>query len=272
MGHTRPNLLSIAGCDPSGGAGIAADLKTFATHQVYGMAVVTALTAQNTRGVFAVHQPDVQFLERQLTAVLDDVKVHGVKIGMVGNIAAIGCIAYQLKMRAVPHIVLDPVLVATSGDALSEPGVAAALCRDLLPLSEIITPNGPEVAALTGLPMPRSEAEQVAAGQALLAMGARAVLVKGGHSEGDEAVDVLVRAGDVRRFAAPRLALSSTHGTGCTLSSALAAGLAQGMALEAAVERAKAYVYGAIAHSAALDVGLGHGPLDHGWMMDRPSH
>jgi hydroxymethylpyrimidine kinase/phosphomethylpyrimidine kinase len=262
---SRPNVLSIAGCDPSGGAGIAADLKTFAAFDVYGMAVVSALTAQNTRAVYAIHQPPLDVLDQQLRAVLSDVTVHGVKIGMLGNAESALCVAGYIQHYSLPHIVLDPVVAASTGAALGTSDMSAALLRHLVPLCDVITPNGPEIAALTGLPAPMSEAEQITAGQVLLRFGARAVVVKGGHSQGDEAVDVLVREGDVRRFARPRQALGERHGTGCTLSSALAAGLALGWPLEVAVERAKDYVFGALLASDQLAVGSGAGPLDHGW-------
>lgn len=266
MMSRRPNLLSIAGCDPSGGAGIAADLKTFAAFDVYGMAVITALTAQNTRGVYAIHQSPLPFFDQQISAVLDDVRVDGLKLGMMGSVEIVKSVAAHIRSRSLPHCVLDPVLVATSGDGLSEQGVGAALVSELMPLCEVITPNGPEIASLTGLAQPQTEDEQVEAGRALCARGARAVLVKGGHSQGDEAVDMLVWEGGVRRFAAPRLRTQNTHGTGCTLSSALAAGLAKGWPLAEAVERAKAYVHGAISHGHEVVVGQGHGPLYHGWM------
>jgi hydroxymethylpyrimidine/phosphomethylpyrimidine kinase len=267
MSAAIANVLSIAGCDPSGGAGIAADLKTFAAFRVYGMAVITALTAQNTLGVSAIHYPPPAFLDQQLDVLMRDIRLDGIKIGMVGSAGAVEVIARHVRAQPQAHCVLDPVMVASSGDALSCGDVAEAVCHHLLSLCDVITPNGPEIAALTGLPMPRHRDEQEQAGRALLARGARAVLVKGGHSEEREAIDVLVEADSVRYFSAPRLVTRHTHGTGCTLSSAVAAGLAQGLNLGDAVARAKDFVHGAMAHADVLDVGAGtgHGPLDHNW-------
>ena len=256
------NVLSIAGSDPSGGAGVQADLKTFAAFGCYGMAAVTALTVQNTRGVEGVHTPPPAFAAAQVAAVLADIRVDAIKIGMLASGAIARAIADVLRARAALGaacpIVLDPVLVATSGDALATPDLVEGL-RCLYPLATLLTPNLPEAEALTGERAPADAALR------LQADGARAVLVKGGHADGPEAVDTLFVAGALpRSFAAPRLDSTNTHGTGCTLSAAIAALLAQGADLGAAIEGAKAYVGAAIAGADALDVGHGHGPLHHG--------
>jgi hydroxymethylpyrimidine/phosphomethylpyrimidine kinase len=261
---TIPIALTIAGSDSSGGAGVQADLKTFAALGVYGASVVTALTAQNTQGVRAVHDAPAEFIAAQLDAVLSDLDIRAVKIGMVSRVAAIAVIAEQLRGWTGAPVVLDPVMVATSGDRLLARDAVDALRRDLFPLAAIVTPNLPEAAALLDAPLAASEAEMEAQGRRLLAFGARAVLVKGGHAEGAESVDLLVRAdAPLMRLSAPRIATPNTHGTGCTLSSAIAAGLAKGLALDDAVRTAKDYVSAAIAASGRLKVGSGHGPVHH---------
>ncbi|RYC33179.1 bifunctional hydroxymethylpyrimidine kinase/phosphomethylpyrimidine kinase [Lichenibacterium minor] len=258
-----PNLLSIAGSDPSGGAGIQADLKTFSALGCYGMAALTALTAQNTRGVSAVHVPPPEFLTAELDAVFADVRVDAVKIGMLATGDMVRAVARCLAARPGLPVVLDPVLVATSGDSLGAPDVVDALVEHLLPLATVITPNLPEAARLSGLPVPDDEDAMRAAAQGLMARGARAVLVKGGHLGGADAVDLLVEGREIRFFHARRIATANTHGTGCTLSSAIACYLARGLALADAVDAAKNYLTGAIADGASLDVGGGHGPVHH---------
>lgn len=257
------NVLSIAGSDPSGGAGIQADLKTFAALGCYGMAAITALTAQNTRGVAAVHVPPAEFVAAQIDAIFDDIGVDAVKIGMLASGAIVGAVAEALDRHAARNIVLDPVLVATSGDSLGAPDVVEAMIARLLPRAALVTPNLPEAARLTGLSVDEDVDAMRRAGEALLARGARAVLVKGGHGTGARAVDLLVTRAGVETFAAPRIATNNTHGTGCTLSSAIAAGLAQGATLSDAVAGAKTYLTGAIAAADALAVGRGNGPVDH---------
>jgi hydroxymethylpyrimidine/phosphomethylpyrimidine kinase len=257
------NVLSIAGSDPSGGAGVQADLKTFAALGCYGMAAITALTAQNTRGVRAVHVPPAEFVAAEIDMIFEDVTVDAVKIGMVANPEIARAIAGRLAHWRPERVVLDPVLVATSGDSLGSDGVAEALIAGLLPLATVVTPNIPEACALVGRPLAAGLDDMRAAGEALLARGARAVLVKGGHAEGTEAIDLLVTPEGVRSFAAPRVATRNTHGTGCTLSSAIAALLAQGHELAEAVSRAKSYISGALAAADRLSVGSGHGPLNH---------
>ena len=258
-----PNLLSIAGSDPSGGAGIQADLKTFAALGCYGMAALTALTAQNTRGVAAVHVPPPDFLEAQLEAVFADVAVAAVKIGMLASGDLVRVVARCLAARPGLPVVLDPVLVATSGDSLGSPDVVDAILSHLLPLATLVTPNLPEAARLGGVAAPEDEDGMRTAAAALQARGARAVLVKGGHLAGAEAVDLLAEPDGIAFFTGPRIATRNTHGTGCTLSSAIACYLAKGLPLADAVAAAKSYLTGAITESASLAVGGGHGPVHH---------
>lgn len=262
------NVLSIAGSDPSGGAGIQADLKTFAALGCYGMAAITALTAQNTRGVSAVHAPPPEFLAAQIDAIFSDISVDAVKIGMLGTPEIVAVVTERLLHWSARNIVLDPVLVATSGDSLGAPGVVEAMLDKLIPLANVVTPNLPEVARLTDLPTPQDTKAMQQAGETLLARGAKAALVKGGHLEG-EAVDLLVTADGARAYAALRIATRNTHGTGCTLSSAIAACLARGCALEEAVAEAKAYLTAALSGADRLDVGGGHGPVDHLHVLPR---
>lgn len=260
-----PNVLSIAGSDPSGGAGIQADLKTFAASGCYGMAVVTALTAQNTRGVSAVHVPPAAFVAAQIDAIFDDIRVDAVKIGMLATGEIVAIVAERLARRGARNIVVDPVLVATSGDSLGAPDVVDAMRTHLFPLATLLTPNLPEAARLSGLAEPEDPADFAPLAERLRADGAAAVLIKGGHLAAGEAVDVLFTVGGSRRFAAPRVDTRNTHGTGCTLSSAIAARFAQGQPLAEAVAGAKDYLTGALRESGALDVGSGHGPVNHFW-------
>jgi hydroxymethylpyrimidine/phosphomethylpyrimidine kinase len=260
-----PIAVTIAGSDSSGGAGIQADLKTFAALRVYGASVITALTAQNTRGVQAIHDVPADFVAAQIDSVFSDLTVGAVKIGMLSQVATIEAVAAGLARHAgtIP-IVLDPVMVATSGDRLISEAAVEALRRHLLPLADLVTPNLPETATLIGEPTAETENAAVAQGRRLLAIGARAVLVKGGHGEGEESVDHLMSAdGTLRRFAAPRVRTRNTHGTGCTLSSAVAAGLARGLPMVEAVAQAKRYVTAAIAGADGVAVGNGHGPVHH---------
>ena len=260
---TTPIALTIAGSDSSGGAGIQADLKTFAALGVYGASVITALTAQNTRGVRGVHPVPPDFVTAQLDAVFDDLAVGAVKIGMVASRALIEAIAAGIARRAPVHVVLDPVMVATSGDKLLADDAVDALRRRLIPLSALITPNLPEAAALLGEPVATSEAAIADQGRRLLALGCPAVLIKGGHGEGAESTDYLVTAAATLPLTAPRIATRNTHGTGCSLSSAVAAGLARGEDLPTAVRHAKAFVSAAIAAADRFSVGHGLGPVHH---------
>jgi hydroxymethylpyrimidine/phosphomethylpyrimidine kinase len=255
--------VTIAGSDSSGGAGIQADLKTFAALGVYGASVLTALTAQNTRGVTAIHDVPADFITAQIDAVFSDLDVAAVKIGMLSQVAAIEAVAQGLARYKTKNIVLDPVMIATSGDRLLAANAVAALRTQLIPRALVVTPNLPEAAALTGASIARNEREMEVQAREILALGARNVLIKGGHGDGAESVDLLVGEGDVIRLSARRIATKNTHGTGCTLSSAIAARLAKGSDLAAAAHDAKAYVTTAIAMTDQLDVGHGSGPLHH---------
>jgi hydroxymethylpyrimidine/phosphomethylpyrimidine kinase len=255
--------VTIAGSDSSGGAGIQADLKTFAALGVYGATVLTALTAQNTKGVTAIHDVPADFITAQIDAVFSDLDVAAVKIGMLSQVAAIEAVAQGLARYEAKNIVLDPVMIATSGDRLLAANAVAALRTQLIPRALVVTPNLPEAAALTGASIARNEREMEVQARDILALGARYVLIKGGHGDGAESVDLLVGEGDVIRLSARRVATKNTHGTGCTLSSAIAACLAKGMDLGAAAHDAKAYVTTAIAMTDQLDVGHGTGPLHH---------
>jgi hydroxymethylpyrimidine/phosphomethylpyrimidine kinase len=260
---TIPVALTIAGSDSSGGAGIQADLKTFAAFGVYGASVITALTAQNTQGVTGIHQVPAEFVTAQIDAVFADLDIGTVKIGMVAQLANIDAIAAGLKRWSPKHIVLDPVMVATSGDRLLAAEAVDALRTKLIPLASLITPNLPEAAALLDEAVASSEAAIASQGQRLLAMGCRAVLIKGGHGQGAESIDYLVSGNGTIALPAPRIATKNTHGTGCSLSSAVAAGLAKGEDMETAVRHAKAWISAAIAAADRLGVGHGHGPIDH---------
>jgi len=254
--------VTIAGSDSGGGAGIQADLKTFAALGVYGASVITALTAQNTRGVSAIHQVPPEFIAAQMDAVFSDLDVSAVKIGMLGDAAAIGAVAAGLERHRARNVVLDPVMVASSGEALLRADAKDAL-RRLFPLTRVVTPNLSEASALLDMPLARDESEMRAQAQKLLALGAGAVLIKGGHAGGPESVDLLIEAGEFTRLAAPRIATRNTHGTGCTLAAAIAGGLANGKDLGDAVREAKAYVSDAIAAADRLNIGSGRGPLHH---------
>ncbi len=260
---TIPIALTIAGSDSSGGAGIQADLKSFAALGVYGASVITALTAQNTRGVTGIHQVPADFVTAQIDAVFGDLAVGAVKIGMVADLAVIDAIAAGLRKWSPKHIVLDPVMVATSGDRLLAAEAVDALRKKLIPLASLITPNMPEAAALLDESVAADEAAIESQGRRLLAMGCPAVLIKGGHGQGAESIDYLVTGSGAIALAAPRIATRNTHGTGCSLSSAVAAGLAKGEDLETAVRNAKAWVSAAIAAADRLGVGHGHGPIHH---------
>lgn len=255
--------LTVAGSDSGGGAGIQADLKTFSALGVYGASVITALTAQNTRGVQAIHDVPPAFVTAQIDSVFSDLRVDAVKIGMLSQAAVIEAVADGLRRHGARNIVLDPVMVATSGDRLLSSDAVTALKSQLFPLAAVITPNLHEAAALLDMAVASSEAEMQAQGEALLEFGAAAVLIKGGHGDGPAAVDLLLTSQGGARLAVPRIHTDNTHGTGCTLSSAIAAGLAKGLPLEKAVGDAKAYVTAAIEAADLLSVGHGHGPTHH---------
>jgi hydroxymethylpyrimidine/phosphomethylpyrimidine kinase len=258
-----PIAVTIAGSDSGGGAGIQADLKTFAAFGVYGASVITALTAQNTRGVTAIHDVPAEFIAAQIDAVFSDLDVGAVKIGMLSQPGVIGTVAAGLDRHGQTNVVLDPVMVAASGDRLLAPEAVEVLRRDLIPRALIITPNLPEAAALLDTTPAASEGDMRAQAERLLALGPRAVLLKGGHGEGPESVDIFFDGAVELRLPAPRIATRNNHGTGCTLSSAIAAGLAKGLHLVEAVAEAKAYVTMAISAADRLAIGSGHGPVHH---------
>jgi hydroxymethylpyrimidine/phosphomethylpyrimidine kinase len=254
-------VLIVAGSDSGGGAGIQADIKTVSMLDAYAATAVTALTAQNTEGVFGVFPIPPEFIRRQIEVVLDDIGADVIKTGMLHDAAVIEMVASVLHERAAATpVVVDPVMVAKGGARLIDPGALDALQRLLIARAEIVTPNLPEAEILCGTTIGNVEGMR-AAGETLLALGCRAALVKGGHLSGETVFDVLVTTGAVRIWESPRIATRHTHGTGCTLASGIAAGLAQGQEIESAVDRARTYVHRAIAEAPGL--GRGHGPLDH---------
>ena len=266
--------LTIAGSDSGGGAGIQADLKTFAALGVYGVSAITALTAQNTRGVSSVHLAPPDIVVAQIEAVFADFDVGAIKIGMLGRAGIVKAVAGSLgaakgggshpeprRPGARPFLVYDPVMVASSGDALAGAGFPDAIRAVLLPRVDCLTPNLDEAAALLGAPLARDEAGMASQGRALLELGPRTVLMKGGHLPGDETIDLLVTNEGVTRFAAPRLASRNLHGTGCTMSSAIAAGIVLGASLPEAVGTAKDFVRASIGRAKDFALGAGAGPL-----------
>jgi hydroxymethylpyrimidine/phosphomethylpyrimidine kinase len=258
-----PIALTIAGSDSSGGAGIQADLKTFSAFGVYGASVITALTAQNTRGVQGIHPVPAEFVAEQMASVFSDLQVDAIKTGMLADAEVVRAVAHGL--RAIPKrpVVVDPVMVATSGDVLLSRDAIAALTSELMPLATLLTPNLAEAACLLDTGPAGSAAEAAEQARALQALGCCAVLVKGGHGTGDVAVDILYDGDALHYYERPRLDTPHTHGTGCSLSAAIAASLAQGVALPAAVDRAKTYVWQGLEHGRTLGVGHGSGPIDH---------
>ncbi|BCP53115.1 hydroxymethylpyrimidine/phosphomethylpyrimidine kinase [Kaistia sp. 32K] len=255
--------VTIAGSDSGGGAGIQADLKTFSALGVYGASVIAALTAQNTLGVTGIHDVPADFVTAQIDAVFSDLDVGAVKIGMLSQPDVIRAVAAGLDRFDQKNVVLDPVMVATSGDMLLRDESVAVLIADLLPRSALVTPNLREAARLLETDVATDGAGMEAQAEAILRLGARAVLIKGGHGTGPESDDLLMSAAGKRWFSAPRIDTLNTHGTGCTLSSAIAAGLARGLALEPAIEEAKRYITDAIVASDRLQIGRGHGPVHH---------
>ncbi len=262
-GLTIANILTIAGSDSGGGAGIQADLKTFSALGTYGASVVTALTAQNTKAVTAIHDIPQEMIAAQLDAVFSDIRIDAVKIGMLSRPDVIEVVAERLRHYGVKPIVLDPVMVAKSGDALLRPEAVSALVVHLLPLALLITPNLPEAGVLLGRDAPHDEATMAKAARDLQALGPKAVLLKGGHLEGAQSFDIFDDGEDRQQLHAERIDTENTHGTGCTLSAAIAALLGRGFALPAAVKAAKNYISEAIRAADQLDVGHGHGPVHH---------
>lgn len=254
--------LTIAGSDSGGGAGIQADLKSFSALGVYGASVITAVTAQNTRGVTAVEDISSAVIAAQMRAVFSDLKVNALKIGMVSRSETIAKIADELVQFAGP-IVVDPVMVATSGDRLLREDAIETLKARLIPLAAIVTPNLPEAALLTGQPLAQSAESMQAQARAILALGAKAVLIKGGHGSSAESTDFLITHDGVEVLTAPRIETSNDHGTGCTLAAALTAQLAKGDAVAVAAKSAKAYLHAALQAGVSLKVGEGRGPVHH---------
>jgi hydroxymethylpyrimidine/phosphomethylpyrimidine kinase len=253
------NVLTIAGSDSCGGAGIQADLKTFSAHGVYGMSVITAVTAQNTQGVFGVQDISAELISKQIKAIFDDIRVDGLKIGMVSQIETINAIAEGLRYYKPSIIVLDPVMVSKSGYHLLQRSAKEALANNLLPLATIVTPNIPEAEVLTGMEILNLE-EMKKAARLIFEMGSRNVLIKGGHLD-DEATDVLFDGNEISCFRSRRINTKNTHGTGCTLSAAIVSNLAKGYPIGAAVEKAKEYITVAIENS--IPLGNGAGPTNH---------
>ncbi|MGE4373024.1 MAG: bifunctional hydroxymethylpyrimidine kinase/phosphomethylpyrimidine kinase [Xanthobacter sp.] len=260
---TAPIALTIAGSDSSGGAGIQADLKTFSALGVYAASVITALTAQNTQGVTGIHDVPDDFIAAQMDAVFTDLDVKAVKIGMLSRPGAIRTVESGLARHDAHPVVLDPVMVAASGAKLLTDDAVATLKECLLPRATLLTPNLPEAATLLACEIAETEEAMVRQGESLMQLGPKAVLMKGGHGTGADSVDILVTPNGCTRLPAPRRATRNTHGTGCTLSSAIASGLAFGLSMEEAVAQAKAYINGAIDAADRLNIGHGHGPVHH---------
>ena len=256
--------LTIAGSDSGGGAGIQADLKTFAAHRVFGTCAITAVTAQNTLGVTMWRAVESDLVTAQIEAVAGDLGVDAVKVGMLANAAIVEAVAAAIAELDLPHVVVDPVMIAKGGDRLLEEEAVAAIRAELLPLAHVVTPNVPEAEVLSGRTI-RSVDDMRTAGERILGLGPRVVLVKGGHLEGPESIDVVCTAHEVFELRGPRIDTRHTHGTGCTLSSAIAANLALGLDDRSALSRARDYLDGAIRHAPGL--GRGHGPLEHFWQL-----
>ncbi|MGF1647332.1 MAG: bifunctional hydroxymethylpyrimidine kinase/phosphomethylpyrimidine kinase [Kineosporiaceae bacterium] len=258
------NVLAVAGSDPSGGAGIQADVKAISANGAFAMAALTALTAQNTHGVTGVHLVPPDFVVQQIDTVAADVRIDAVKVGMLGDADIAAAVADALaRVPGAPPIVLDPVMVATSGSRLLDPAAVDVVVTRLLPLAAVVTPNLPEAAVMLGRPTASDRPAMQEHADALIAAGARAVLLKGGHLAGEDSPDLLLTAQGPTWLEAPRVVTRNTHGTGCTLSSALAAHVAAGVPLADAVAAAKEYTRRAIAAADELDVGSGHGPTHH---------
>ncbi|MBV9567346.1 MAG: bifunctional hydroxymethylpyrimidine kinase/phosphomethylpyrimidine kinase [Hyphomicrobiales bacterium] len=258
-----PVAVTIAGSDSGGGAGIQADIKTFSALGVFGASVITALTAQNTREIAGIFDVPGSFVTRQIDAVYSDLPVMATKIGMLARNEVVVAVAEGLHRFGARRVVLDPVMLASSGTRLLSEDAVESLVRLLFPLADLVTPNIPETAALLGEDRAADEDTMARQGERLMRLGARAVLIKGGHAGGAESVDLLIDEKGVSRHAAPRIAARNTHGTGCTLSSAIAAGLAKGQSLEGAVRSAKLYLTAALAAADRLKIGSGKGPVHH---------
>lgn len=260
--QTPFKALTIAGSDSGGGAGIQADLKTFSALGVYGTSAITGITAQNTVGVQAVEAVSEAMIEAQIASVLDDIDIAAVKIGMLGTPGIVRSVAKALRDYKGP-VVLDPVMVAKSGDSLLADEAVGALIEHLLPRATVLTPNLPEAARLLHTAPAETLKDAQAQGQALLAMGPKAVLMKGGHAAGATCTDLLILGDGIHHHDAPRIDTGNTHGTGCSMSSAIAAGLAKGLDLQSATVRAHDWLHGAIRAADQMHVGHGHGPVHH---------
>lgn len=259
-----PIVLTIAGSDSGGGAGIQADIKAISATGSYACSVITAITAQNTLGVSDIFPIPLAHVETQLDAVFSDIQVTAVKIGMLADAGIISIVAEKIREYQPKFLVLDPVMVATSGDLLLEESAISTLKAELIPLSDVITPNLPEAAALTGRPIPATVADMESMISDLRALGSRATLLKGGHlTASDVSTDLLIDDNHVERFSAKRVNTQNVHGTGCTLSSAIASYLAQGLPMSMAIKQAKQYITQAIMHADLLKIGQGHGPVNH---------
>lgn len=258
-----PNVMTIAGSDSGGGAGIQADIKSFSANGVFGTSVLTALTAQNTLGVTAVHDIPVDFISEQMKAVFSDIEIKAVKIGMLSQIPVIEAVAGGLKKHAASNIVFDPVMVTTSGDPLLAEEAVDAIKSILMPMADLLTPNLHEAAKLTNTNLATNDEAMIEQANMLLKQGAKAVLVKGGHSETEECSDLYMSNSEQHWITAPRIHTDNTHGTGCSLSSAIAANLAHSMDMLTAIKKAKKWLSGAIAASDQLSVGQGSGPVHH---------
>jgi hydroxymethylpyrimidine/phosphomethylpyrimidine kinase len=264
--RTVPSVLSIAGSDPSGGAGIQADLKTFAALGVYGMAAITALTAQNTVAVTGVHEVPPDFIAQQIDAVFADIVPDSVKTGMLGSAAVVRVVAEKARQHSFRNLVVDPVMVAKSGDRLLREDAAKAVREELIPFAFVVTPNLPEAAEIVGFDVATLDDMREAA-RAIHALGARNVVVKGGHLAGDVVTDLLYDGETFHDFSGPRVNTKNTHGTGCTFASAIACYLAKDATILDAVCEARAYLTGALEN--AYDTGEGHGSVNHMWVLDR---
>ena len=263
MAHLR-QVLTIAGSDSGGGAGIQADLKAMSANGVFGMSVITAITAQNTRAVTLAHDLPVAVIEAQIDAIFDDFEVSAVKTGMLSSASIVQAVARKLSVLAVHNLVVDPVMISKSGYDLLQPDAIESVKRDLIPLARLVTPNLPEAERLTGRPI-RTSADAQAAARQIHALGPRAVLIKGGHRLDEPATDILFDGAEFTIYAGEYIRTTHTHGTGCTYASAIAAKLALGMSLTDAVRAAKLYITEAIRHS--LAIGHGHGPTDHFYIL-----
>ncbi|GAM60381.1 phosphomethylpyrimidine kinase [Vibrio ishigakensis] len=263
------NVLTIAGSDSGGGAGIQADIKAISATGSFACSVLTALTAQNTQGVTGIYPVSPEFIEQQLDAVFSDIDISAVKVGMLAETSVIESVVKKLKQYQPKFLVVDPVMVATSGDLLLQSSAIQTLKTELLPLADVITPNLPEAATLLGTQVPTTEAEMNAMIDGLRELGCKAVLLKGGHLESEaDSTDLLITKDAVERFTVKRVDTQNTHGTGCTLSSAIASYLTQSESLTEAVSKGKDYISQAIAHADELSVGKGHGPVHHFYKLN----